>query len=177
MRASIQHVGRSVARLTLAALTAVLALFGAQVHAAAVMPGGSLGDLALAGEAVFGDILISGGSILSYEASWSFTLSKSSQIDGVLNTITGSLGLSSITLDTALDTTPADFDFGVLAAGAHTITLKGAMPKGGYDGYVGTVYATPVVEPESLALLGAGVLLAAVARRRYSATGTSSARR
>jgi len=178
MQVSIQRLGSAVARLTLAALTAVFALFGAQAHASTVMPGGSLGDLAMSGEATFGDLLFSGGSILSYEASWSFTLSKASSLDGLLDLISGSLLLSSIAVDAVVDTTPAAFDFGFIGAGAHTLTVKGAMPKGGFDGYVGKLYASPVPEAESLAfLLAGGVALAAVASRKYSATGTSSALR
>jgi len=178
MQALIQRAGSAAARLTVAALTAVVALFGAQAHAATVMPGGSLGDLATSGEATFGDLLFSGGAILSYEASWSFTLSKASSLDGLVDMISGSLLLSSIAVDSSVDTTPASFDFGLIGAGAHTLTVKGAMPKGGFDGYVGKLYAAPVPEPESIALVLAGVAaLAAVAKRKYSATGTSSALR
>ena len=177
MQSSIQRVSGAAAKLSVAALMVILALFGAQAHAATNLPGTALGDLVVQDEVLLGDIAFGGSSGLSYEASWSFTLSQAATVKGYFDTIFGVLDLTSVKVDSAVDTTPADFDFGVLAMGAHTLTLKGTLPKFNYDGYVGAVYASPVAEPESLALLGAGVLLAAVARRKYSATGTSSALR
>lgn len=177
MQTSIRRVSGAAAKLSVAALSAVLALFGGQAQAATYQPGPSVLALASPGDLPLGDLVFSGSSALSYEASWSFSLSQASAVSGDFETILGALGLTSVSLGSMVDTTPEDFDFGVLGMGVYTLTLKGTLPKFSYDGYVGTVYASPVPEPESLALLGAGVLLAAVARRKYSATGTSSALR
>ena len=90
--------------------------------------------MTLVDDALLGDVLFSGSSALSYEGSWSFTLSQASMVKGYFDVILGSLALTSVAVDGTVDTSPADFDFGVLSVGSHTLTLKGSLPKCSYDG-------------------------------------------
>jgi len=146
-------------------LAASLALAMGAAHAdAGVAKGGSLGDLDLVSYAVLADLA------LLYSASWTFTLSQASKVTGYIDWL-GPITLTSITAGGATDTTPATYDLGVLAKGTYTLSISGALPAYTYSYYTSRISASPVPEPESLALMGAGLLVTAgaVYRRRRQA--------
>jgi hypothetical protein len=175
MQVSIQRMGMAAARLTLAALVAVLALFGAQAHAKSMPLKRVPTDLVVKKEALVQGLIIGSESVLSDEASWSRASSIRGYIDSLFGTLVGApIGAGGITFRVTL----ADFDREVLAKDAHPLTFKGTWPVAPrHDGYVAASCVSSVAEPGSLALLCTSAALAAVARRKYSATGTSSALR
>jgi hypothetical protein len=151
-------------------LAASLALAMGAAHAdAGVAKGGSLGDLDLVSYAVLADLALGDGTGL-YSASWTFTLSQASKVTGYIDWL-GPITLTSITAGGATDTTPATYDLGVLAKGSYTLSISGALPAYTYSYYTSRISASPVPEPESLALMGAGLLVTAgaVYRRRRQA--------
>jgi hypothetical protein len=108
----------------------------------------------------------------TFSDDFSFDLSGLSTVTGSVGSLFGTVSFSSALIDgnaLTLSSTPTGYGFSLtgLAAGAHTLTIEGAFPKGGHA-YIGSLYATPAVpEPESLALALAGVgVLGTVVRRR-----------
>ncbi len=106
----------------------------------------------------------------SFANAYTFSVGEPSSVIGDTNssgvTWFGAL-LQSPGIYTALDTNPDDgFSFTGLSAGAYSLTFLGSG-KGGYGGYY-TVSSTAVPEPESVAMVlaGLGVLGAAALRRR-----------
>lgn len=109
---------------------------------------------------------------------YSFTLGTESSIIGSLAGFLGSPAFSSVsvvpdviggtTLTLNLDYAPGgSFRFDNLAAGTYTLLVDVIYPSGA-QGYAGSVYATApaVPEPQSLALLLAGLGVAGVVVRR-----------
>ena len=114
---------------------------------------------------------------VGFEHEYFFTLGTSSTVIGSLAEIffTGTY-FSSITLESAgltvgsqtfADLSDVQFKFQDLAAGDYRLVVNGIYAAGN-QAYSGSVYATaPVPEPESLALLLAGLgVTAVVAQRR-----------
>lgn len=130
----------------LGALTPTPALFLGQGAAAA---GGTIADSFTFSVGGNSDLI---GSIGGFGATFSSVL-----IDGVATSLTST-------------TTGYGFSFSGLTAGSHTLKVEGAFPS--LYTYVGSVYSTPtaVPEPESLALIFAGLgVVSMVARRRQAA--------
>ncbi|KGM40097.1 hypothetical protein JY96_08810 [Aquabacterium sp. NJ1] len=147
-------------------------LAGAASAGVVAYPDDSLGTLSPT-PSLYGDLLATGkaaGGVFSDD--FFFDLSGKSDVIGSVGMFFGTVSFSSVLIDgnaLALTSTPTGygFNFSGLAAGAHTLTVEGAYPKGGHA-YVGSLYATPAVpEPESMALALAGLgVMGLVARRR-----------
>ncbi len=140
-----------------------------------VYPAGSLGALSDS-PALFGDVKVVnslGGA--SFSDVYNFTVGQNSVLKGTVGEFVGSISFTQLLINSTpvtLTATNTGYSFSLsgLAAGSHTLTVAGTMPKGGH-GYIGTVYATPAVpEPESIALAVAGLgVVASLARRRRQA--------
>lgn len=156
--------------VVLAAASALLA--GAASAGVVAYPEDTLGTLSPT-PALYGNLLATGKAAGgAFSDDFFFDLSARSDVIGSVGMFFGTVSFSSVLIDgnaLALTSTPTGygFNFSGLAAGAHTLTVEGAYPKGGHA-YVGSLYATPAVpEPESMALALAGLgVMGLVARRR-----------
>lgn len=125
-----------------------------------VYPDDSLGTLS-ALPALYGD-MIGTSSAVSFSDDYYFDLATFSDVIGSVGSFFGTVSFSSVLIDgsaLALVSTPTGYGFSLsgLAAGTHTLTVEGSVAKGG-NAFVGSLYATPAVpEPETLALLLAGL--------------------
>lgn len=157
--------------MLVAAASALLA--GTAMAGSAAYPGDDLGSLTPL-PALYGDLKstsLPGGA--SFLDSFTFSIGGKSDVTGSVSEFFGSVSFAGISIDglvpTLITTTPTGvgFSFSGLAAGSHTLYVAGSIPKGG-SAYIGSVYATPAVpEPESLALVLAGLGMAgSLARRR-----------
>ena len=98
-----------------------------------------------------------------------------SNVSGSVAEFFGTVSFSSVQLGSigsplTITNTGQGFSFANLAAGQYTLTVAGSAPVG-FNAYTGSIMAQPVPEPESVAMLlaGLGVVGAAVARRRKQA--------
>lgn len=136
---------------------------------AIVYPGQSLGALGSEAE-LFGAIKYGTGS---FSDGYNFSLDSLSSVSGsVSQAFFGAVSFSSVTIGgTTVALNPTNtgygFSFANLAAGNYTLTVQG-LTGDRMSMYTGSVMAQPVPEPESIAMLlaGLGVVGAAVARRR-----------
>jgi hypothetical protein len=158
-------------KLKMLVAAASLVAAGSALAGAPALPGGDLGALT-ATPALF---LSQGASFAGGTIADSFTFSVGANSD-----LIGSIGgfgatFSSVLIDGVATTLTATttgygFSFDNLTAGSHTLKVNGAFPS--LYTYIGSVYATPsaVPEPESLALIFAGLgVVGLVARRRQAA--------
>jgi hypothetical protein len=145
---------------------------------------GDLSPLFLDGvlDIAVGNTLPGISSAYSFSDVFSFTLDQDSDAQGILNsTVKGGRGITAIKVSLfggTLEHPVVDlnagngFEFDGLGAGSYTLTVSGnVLPKGG--SYGGALLITPVgdvPEPESMALLLAGLGVAGfVASRRRTA--------
>lgn len=151
------------------AVASALAATAFASQAAAPHSGGNLGVLG-SEEVFFGSS--SAGRAQSFNDVYHFSLDGLSSVSGSLAETFGDVSFRSVQLGSATaallpTTTGYSFSFSSLAAGHHTLTVSGLMGRG-RNTYEGSLLAQPVPEPESIAMLlaGLGVVGAAVARRR-----------
>ena len=157
-----------IKQLAAASMLAVAAL-GA--HAAAVPPGGSLGPLTELPEVYFSFTTDFAPS--TFSNSYFFSITDLSDVIGSVGAINNTVTFTDILINGisvgALTPSNTGFGFSVsdLDVGSYTLTVKGNAAAG-FSGYVGSIYAQPVPEPESIAMMlaGLGVVGAVAARRR-----------
>lgn len=152
------------------AAAALLAVSTFAAHAV-VPPGGDLGTLTKEPE-LYGAF---GGAAApdSFSHNYSFALSGLSDVSGSIGVVFGSVSFSDVLINGisvgALTPITTGFGFSMagLESGSYTLTVKG-QGAAGFNGYVGSIYAQPVPEPESIAMMlaGLGVVGAVAARRR-----------
>jgi hypothetical protein len=148
-------------------VAASLLAFGTAASQASVLaPGGDFGSLGAASE-LFGG-LVTGGT---FSDDFYFTLDGTSSVTGSVAEFFGDVSFSAVALDGAAalltaTTTGYSFSFANLAAGDYVLTVTGSSPVG-LNAYAGSLMAQPVPEPQSVAMLLAGLgLMGAVATRR-----------
>lgn len=160
-------------KLKMLVAAASLVVAGSAFAGAPALPGGDLGTLTPTPALFLGTGALAAGG--TFSDLYTFTV-------GSNNGLIGSVGgygatFTSVLIDgvaTALTstTTGYGFSFGALSAGSHTLKVEGSFP--GLYTYIGSVYSKPAVaqvpEPESLALIFAGLgVVGMVARRRQAA--------
>lgn len=166
-------------------LAAAAALVASSTSFAVVQPGEDLGVLTKFpvqfGATGSGDTGSTGDALTPTDGAtflhfYFFTLSTAAEVIGSVDGFFGAPAFSSVAIAPALGGTPttqtfgdvskASFSFDGLAAGDYVLTLTGFFPAGNHA-YSGSVYAAAVVpEPESLALVLAGLAVAGVAASR-----------
>jgi hypothetical protein len=155
-----------------AATVASVLWVGSASAGVVVYPDDSLGELSPI-PALYGDLIATSKSSLAFSDDYYFDLSTFSDVIGSVGSFFGTVTFSSVLIDgtaLTLTSTPTGYGFSLLglSAGTHTLTVEGTVLKGG-NAYIGSLYATPAVpEPESLALLlaGLGVATTVAARRK-----------
>lgn len=147
----------------------LLAIGAVAAQAAVLAPGGDFGTLGPESE-LFGGLLVGG----AFSDGFYFTLTDTSTVSGSVAEFFGDLSFSAVSLDGAgallsPTTTGYSFSFANLAAGEYQLTVTGSAV--GFSSYAGSLLAQPVSEPQSLAMLlaGLGVMGAVAARRRTGA--------
>lgn len=157
-----------------AAAATMLAMSASQATVA--LPGGNLGTLS-----VFPEQFVGYAASLqptTFSNSYTFSLASTANVYGSVSelfSLFGDLTFSQVLID-GVDTgpfTPTNtgfgFDLGPLAAGVHTLMVKGSVLPG-LSVYQGSIYAIPssIPEPSSVALLlgGLGLMGALGARKR-----------
>lgn len=152
------------------AAASLLAVSTFAAHAA-VPPNGNLGPLTELPEVYFD--FSSDFAPSTFSNDYFFSLTGLSDVIGSVGAINNTVTFTDILINGisvgALTPTTSGFGFSVadLDIGSYTLTVKGnAAP--GFSGYVGSIYAQPVPEPESIAMMlaGLGVVGAVAARRR-----------
>ena len=154
-----------------AAAATVMAVSASQ--ATVTFPGGNLGTLSVFPEHFANPVvaLVPKG----FSDSYTFSLASTANVYGSVSELFGSITFSQVLID-GFDTGPFTptmtgygFDFGPLAAGVHTLVVKGSVLPG-LSLYQGSIYAIPtsIPEPSSMALLlgGLGLMGAMGARKR-----------
>lgn len=144
-------------------------------QATVTFPNGNLGTLSVFPEHFASIVLTLHPKVFS--DSYTFSLASASNVYGSVGELFGSITFSQVLID-GIDTGPftaitsgSGFDFGPLAAGVHTLMVKGSVLPG-MSVYQGSIYAIPssIPEPSSVALLlgGLGLMGAMGARKRRS---------
>ncbi|CAH0351434.1 FxDxF family PEP-CTERM protein [Aquabacterium sp. CECT 9606] len=157
-------------KLKMLVAAASLVVAGSAMAGAPALPGGDLGALTPTPALFLGTgAFATGGTIAD---TYTFSVGGNSDLIGSI----GGYGatFSSVLIDgvaTSLTstTTGYGFSFTGLSSGSHTLKVEGAFPS--IYTYIGSVYSTPsaVPEPESLALIFAGLgVVGLVARRRQA---------
>lgn len=147
------------------AFASMLAASALSAHSAATSPGGDMGTIGSQAE-LFGGLMSGGAFSDQYE----FSLAQTSYVSGSVAEFFGTVSFSAVSLDGSFTpltptTTGFGFSFANLAAGDYMLTVSGTSS--GLSSYVGTLSATPIPEPQSLAMLLAGLgAMGAVAIRR-----------
>lgn len=154
-----------------AAAATMMAVSASQ--ATVTFPGGNLGTLSVFPEHFANPVVALVPKVFS--DSYTFSLASTANVYGSVGELFGSITFSQVLID-GFDTGPfsaitsgSGFDFGPLAAGVHTLTVKGSVLPG-LSLYQGSIYAIPtsIPEPSSVALLlgGLGLMGAMGARKR-----------
>lgn len=151
-------------------IAACATLVAAGTASAVAVPGQDLGPLSPL-PALYGSFTSPSAST-SFLDSFTFSLAAASDVIGSVGQQFGGVTFNKVWIDGASITpvtTPTGygFSFAGIGAGNHTLKIDGTLAAG-FNGYVGSVYATPAVpEPTSVALVLAGLGVAGlVARRR-----------
>lgn len=141
-------------------------------QATVTFPSGNLGTLTVFPEQ-FADVILALHP-KSFTDNYTFSLGSTANVFGSVSELFGSITFTQVLID-GLDTGPLaptwtgyGFDFGPVAAGVHTLTVKGTVLPG-ISAYQGSVYAITanIPEPTSVALLLGGLaVVGAVARKR-----------
>lgn len=156
-----------------AAAATMMAVSASQ--ATVTFPGGNLGTLSLFPEHFASSVLALHPK--TFTDSYTFSLASTANVYGSVSELFGSITFAQVLID-GIDTGPFTptttgfgFDFGPLAAGVHTLMVKGSVLPG-LSMYQGSIYAIPssIPEPGSMALLlgGLGLMGAMGARKRLS---------
>lgn len=176
IREAVDHFQGNVMKFNRFAAAAATLVAMSAAQASVTLPGGNLGTLSVFPEQFVG--FAASFQPKTFSDSYTFSLASTSNVYGSVSelfSIFGDLTFSQVLID-GFDTGPLTltntgfgFDFGPLAAGVHTLVVKGSILPG-LSAYSGSIYAIPasIPEPSSVALLlgGLGLMGALGARKR-----------
>lgn len=148
------------------AAAALLALGAASAQAISVTTNANLGTVGSAAESFGGFTILDSGS---FSYAYSFTLDSLSNLSGGLTGLLGNVNFTGVSIGgTTAALTPAKtFSFSDMAAGHYTMVVN--LTSSSFLGHAwgGSMMAQPVPEPQTVAMLLAGLgLMGAVAARR-----------
>ena len=109
-----------------------------------------------------------GGGKGDFSFAYTFSLDSLSDVSGSLGVLFGKVSFTGLKFDNSVvNLAPGNsFSFENLSAGTHTMTVAGNSARATYL-WGGNIVAAPVPEPQSVAMLLAGLgLMGAVAARR-----------
>lgn len=151
------------------AAASLLAVSTFAAQAAAVPPGGDLGTLTDKPELFYAFNSGVLPQFLTY--TYDFTVGGLSDVIGSVASVNGVTFSEVLIGTTSLALTPntsgLGFSMAGLSEGSYTLTVKATFAPG-FSGYIGSLYAQPVPEPETIALMlaGLGVVGVVAARRK-----------